>query len=260
MATYHLRSEPPKRLLSLRWKLPIWIAGSLLVAYLSFSTSLHPQWLGQYARLAGSVTNIAAGLAVAVVVLSGVWLAILPRIIRTRRLHEYEVTPEGVIRRYPSLPDLFLPNDEIAGFVMRRNSMVIQPQERARTIVVPELADGFTGLRQELIARGIPELSENVWQRYRGVWMFAVYFTPLMLCISVFFTRKDPIEVAVSGGCYVAFLAWMDSRRSRSPYFQPGKRWLRLATPAIWTLLVVLRVWAVAHPHQAHLFTHHASF
>jgi hypothetical protein len=90
------------------------------------------------------------------------WLAIKGiftrnRWLKERHLFEIRVSPEGVFRSSPNLPDLFLPRNEIVGFSeLRRGWLKIETSRRKYFIAIPPYLDDLSTFREELSSYGIP--------------------------------------------------------------------------------------------------------
>ena len=159
MATYYLRSLTRREI----WRTRIWaltfatacLAVCVVCLRLEITTPVLPHRFGiaHFVGIASSVWG---------------WMTIYyflfkrNRWLNLRHRFEIRVSPEGIFRGSPELPDLFLPWNEIVGFSeVRGGWLKIQTSRRKYFIAIPPYLDDASEFRKELSSYGIPQIDPS---------------------------------------------------------------------------------------------------
>lgn len=246
MAIYRAGSEPSPSLLKLKRRAPWWFAGSLLLLILSLFLSLCYQPVAS--RIwAVCVVNSIASLSFFAAIFSGLAMLGLRRGLRNSQRQEFEVTPAGISRRDPNLPDLFVPIEDVVSFHMRSGSLLIRLRKNPRLLLVPATIAGIDQFRQELTAMGVPQTATTSLRMTTILKLLAIFFL-MGVCGAMLFWGKNPILIGAAGLCYVAFQVWFMRQGKSNPYvLRKPRQWGWLVVAALWLFVVVMRVERAAH-------------
>ena len=251
MAIYRAGTEPSPSLLKMKRRAPWWFAGSLLLFILCVYASTHCPQVAAREWLADAL-HLVAALFLMVAIFAGVITLTMGKRIRQANQQEFEITPTGISRRYPSQPEMFVPIEDVARVSPSRNGLLLWLRKNPRLLNVPANIENLDGFRQELIALGVMEhvMPTRPIQKLPLILKLLAIFVLPAVASGILFFGKNPIYVGVAGICFVAFLTWSGYRNNSYQGRQP-QQWMWLVIAGLWLFVVVMRVERVAHRHTA---------
>ncbi len=253
MAFYRLRSwpEPPSELYRNRSR-------AVLILVLALAGLAGCFWL-LFHRQAIPTGPLPPALAIALfgfilfaalfsALFSALYLRALPRRLREVGLQSWELSPLGLIHRYPGKADNFVPADALAGFFVRKSGSTTVKTSDGFTgfLLPPSLADR-EALQAELRSMRVPERKPPALVSVRGAVTLLVVFG----FIGLMFSHR-PLFIVIGGSGYIAWMArtqWIMEGR-REPDRSPLRSKLFYVATFSWLFVIALQLYGSLHPHH----------
>lgn len=248
MAIYRAGAEPSPSLLKLKRRAPWWFAGSLplLILFVVLDFRYPPV---NWSTWTAWALQGAAVIALMVTAFSGIATLQIKQMIRKSSQQEFEITPEGVTRRYPKLPEMFVPIGDVVSFDMRKGGLALWLRKNPRVLPVPANIENLDGFRQELIGLDIPE--SMMPSRRATLMKLLAIFAWVSVSWWILYFGKNLIFVGLAGISFVSFFAWTGYRSNNWYQGRKPRKWIWLLTIGLWLFVVAMRVERVMHPRHA---------
>jgi hypothetical protein len=262
MAIFRPGSQPAQGMRAQKSKLLLSSGVSALIIVLCYLLYGHIENTGWFGWALREFIFVLASLSLLVTILS--LIGFFSRSAKTRSgEQEYEITPAGIARHYPGLPDLFVPTDQIVSFQLRKNRLIIWLQKPPKALVLHSHLLGFEEIPHLLAAMGIPKQDRRPPVFYSAALRLIALLAPAMVCCLVLFRGTKPLYVALAGIGFLALMGWFTLSQRPSPYTRRApmpRRWSQRITLALWVFVVATRVWTVSHPNaNRHVHAAHPS-